>query len=165
MDMPGWDSVRPTPNIPAKRTWDGDSSPSSLSAGPRPGESQPPAHFRHLSGPKHSTKRTSDTSNQHLGWDTSPQTQGWPIKPDPIRHGTGLDERYGAERRQPQDSRDAPLNTPDHNTTPFSSQSSWTKYRRESSGSSFQTSFDLHCPPSSNGKMRYYSFELPVLIG
>ncbi|OBT64078.1 hypothetical protein VE03_06711 [Pseudogymnoascus sp. 23342-1-I1] len=146
MDAPGWDSLRSTPNIPAKRSWDaGDASPGSHSAGPRSGEGQPPSHFRHLSGPTHTPRRTSDTTSQQIGWDTSAQTQGWPPKPDPGRYG--MDDGYGAERRQPVDSRDAPLGRPDHNAPPFPPQPSWTKYRRESSGSSFQTNFD---PPSSN---------------
>ncbi|KFY13570.1 hypothetical protein V492_03180 [Pseudogymnoascus sp. VKM F-4246] len=149
MDAPGWDSLRPTSNIPAKRPWErGDASPGSLSAGPISGESQPHSHFRHLSGPTHTTRRASDTAAQQIGWDTSAQTQGWPAKPEPARYGTGFDDSYGAERRQPVDFRDAPLGRTDHSAAPFpSSQPSWTKYRRESSGSSFQTNFD---PPSSN---------------
>ncbi|KFY89135.1 hypothetical protein V500_05921 [Pseudogymnoascus sp. VKM F-4518 (FW-2643)] len=151
MDAPGWDSLRSTPNIPAKRPWEaGDASPGSLSAGPRSGESQQPSHFRHLSGPTHTARRASDTAGQQIGWDTSTQAQGWSTKPELARYGTGLDEGYGAERRQPVDSRDAPLGRPDHSAAPFPPQPPWTKYRRESSGSSFQTNFDL---PSSNEMM------------
>ncbi|OBT90251.1 hypothetical protein VE02_01290 [Pseudogymnoascus sp. 03VT05] len=151
MDAPGWDSLRSTPNIPAKRSWEGgDASPSSHSAGPRSGEGQPPSHFRHLSGPTHTARRSSDTAAQQIGWDTSAQTEGWSTKPEPTRSGTGFNDSYGAERRQPVDSRDAPLGRPDHNAAPFPSQPPWTKYRRESSGSSFQTNFD---PPSSNETM------------
>ncbi|KFY69869.1 hypothetical protein V499_09688 [Pseudogymnoascus sp. VKM F-103] len=153
MDAPGWDSLRSTPNIPAKRSWEGgDASPSSHSAGPRSGEGQPPSHFRHLSGPIHTARRSSDTAAQQIGWDTSAQTQGWTAKPEPARYGTGLEDSYGAERRQPVDSRDAPLGRPDHNAAPFPSQPPWTKYRRESSGSSFQTNFD---PPSSSNETMY----------
>ncbi|KFY92413.1 hypothetical protein V498_04971 [Pseudogymnoascus sp. VKM F-4517 (FW-2822)] len=141
-----------TPNIPAKRSWGGGdaspSSPSSHSAGPRSGESQPPSNFRHLSGPTHAPRRASDTASQQTGWDTSAQPQGWPVKPDQGRYG--VDDGYGAERRQPVDSRDAPLGRPDNNAPTFPPQPSWTKYRRESSGSSFQTNFD---PPSSNETM------------
>ncbi|ELR06667.1 hypothetical protein GMDG_00284 [Pseudogymnoascus destructans 20631-21] len=151
MDAPRWDSLRSTPNTPAKRSWEGgDASPSSHSAGPRSGEGQPPSHFRHLSGPTHTVRRSSDTAAQQVGWETSAQTQGWTAKPELARYGTGLEDSYGADRRQPVDSRDAPLGRSDHNAAPFPSQPPWTKYRRESSGSSFQTNFD---PPSSNETM------------
>jgi hypothetical protein len=163
MDAPGWDSLRSTPNIPAKRSWEGgDASPSSHSAGPRSGEGQPPSHFRHLSGPTHTARRSSDTTAQQVGWDTSAQTEGWSTKPEPTRYGTGFNDGYGAERRQPVDSHDAPLGRPENNAAPFPSQPPWTKYRRESSGSSFQTNFD---PPSSNGKLQNYGVELRMLIG
>lgn len=162
MDAPGWDSLRSTPNIPAKRPWEGgDASPSSLSANPRSGEGESPSHFRHLSGPTHTARRASDTAGQQIGWDTSAQTQGWPMKPEPTRYGSGLDDSYGAERR-PVDSRDAPLGRPDHYAPAFPPQPAWTNYRRESSGSSFQTNFE---PPSSNGTLQNYELMVRMLIG
>ncbi|KFY46900.1 hypothetical protein V495_02206 [Pseudogymnoascus sp. VKM F-4514 (FW-929)] len=140
------------PNIPAKRPWEGgDASPSSQSAGPRSGESEPHSHFRHLSGPTHTVRRASDTTGQQVGWDTSAQTQGWATKPEPARYGAGFDDNYVAERRQPVESRDASLGRSD-NVIPFPPQPAWTKYRRESSGSSFQTNFD---PPSSSNETMY----------
>lgn len=164
MDAPGWDSLRSTPNIPAKRPWEaGDASPSSHSAGASSGESQQLSHFRHLSGPTHNARRASDATGQHVGWGTSAQTQGWSTKPEPARYGAGFDDTHVAERRQPVESRDAPLGRPDHNAAPFPSQSqpSWIKYRREGSGSSFQTNFD---PPSSSGKLKYGGVGLRMLI-
>jgi hypothetical protein len=163
MDAPGWDSLRSVPNIPAKRPWEGgDASPSSHSAGPRSGESEQHSHFRHLSGPVHTARRASDTTGQQVGWDTSAQTQGWSAKPEPARYGAGFDDSYVAERRQPVESRDASLGRPD-NVIPFPPQPAWTKYRRESSGSSFQTNFDP--PSSSNGKLQCGGFGLRMLIG
>lgn len=163
MDAPGWDSLRSTPNIPAKRSWErGDASPGSFSAGPRSGESQPPSHLLHLSGPTHTARRASDTAGQQTGWDASAQTQGWSTKPEPALYGTGSEDSYEAERRQPVASRHAPLGRPDHSAAPFPSQPPWTKYRRENSGSSSQTNFD---PPSSNGKLQNYGVGLQMLIG
>lgn len=162
MDASGWDPLRSNPNIPAKRAWDGDASHSSVGPRPRSGEAQPPGHYLHYSGPKHTPRSTSDTPNIHTGWDTGPQTQSWPVKPDPGRHGAGLDDSYGTERWQHVDSRDAPQSRPDPNAGPYQPQPAWPSYRRESSGSSYQTAFDP--PSSSNGKLQYYIPWLSMLI-
>lgn len=138
MDVPRWDSLRLAPNIPAKRSWDGDASPSScLSSVPRFRERQESVHRDILEGQNHKIRRTADTSSLHIGWNTSPETKAWIVQQNAIGAGSGVEENDSVEGRRA-DSLDAP-GTSDHNNAPqLPPLTIWSRHNDESNRPRFQ---------------------------